>query len=59
MWLAYFMTSFSILPMWFLLEVSWEEESKTSRSSSVLFILLIAYNVLLYLSLIVFYTNIK
>ncbi|CAK60511.1 unnamed protein product (macronuclear) [Paramecium tetraurelia] len=59
LWLSLYMNSFSIFPMWFLLEVSWHEETNYSNTLSTLFLVLIIYNGLILLGLILFFSYIK
>ncbi|CAD8054382.1 unnamed protein product [Paramecium sonneborni] len=58
-WFSLYMNSFSILPMWFLLEVSWHEETKLSSTTSTLFLVLIIYNGLILSGLLLFFSHIK
>ncbi|CAD8136209.1 unnamed protein product [Paramecium octaurelia] len=59
LWLSFYMNSFSILPMWFLLEVSWYEETNSSNTTQTLFLVLIVYNGILLLGLLLFFSYIK
>ncbi|CAD8138664.1 unnamed protein product [Paramecium pentaurelia] len=59
LWFSLYMNSFSILPMWFLLEVSWYEETNYSNTTSTLFLVLIVYNGIILLGLILFFSYIK
>ncbi|CAK72769.1 unnamed protein product (macronuclear) [Paramecium tetraurelia] len=59
LWLSFYMNSFSILPMWFLLEVSWHEEANYSNTTQTLFFVLIVYNGIILLGLLLFFSYIK
>ncbi|CAD8076659.1 unnamed protein product [Paramecium sonneborni] len=58
-WFSLYMNSFSIFPMWFLLEVSQHEETKLSSTKYTLFLVLVIYNGLMLSGLLLFITHIK